>query len=116
MIVTGQRSGFLGPDGQPLIPPADPANEERVARDASGVSARCSATFKPWKVARTVVSMNPKFGIVVRADVVVPPDSKPSFRNICWRLRGADGKEQYATVTQPFEMFDPKESVQPLSP
>jgi hypothetical protein len=116
-VRSAQASGLLGPDEQPLEPPADPGAEPRLADDSSSVVAHCEMAFRDmnkrlaWTTLRVVISRNPQWGVVWRADVAPSDDPDSTFRNICWRRRGHPG---IALETRPLMMFDPAQSIGPL--
>ena len=108
-----QRSGELGPDGQLLEPPPSPGAEPRVATDASGVAAHCEALRQfGWKIERKVVSRNPQYGVVWRADVTLFAFGGSPSRVICWKR---PGRNDYSIIDRPLEMFDATQSVPPLT-
>jgi len=110
----GQSSGQLGRDGQLLEPPPTPGAEPRLTADPTGVAAHCDqvqATFakQGWTVVRKVVSQNPQYGVVWRADITIPGAGEPS-RVICWKTPG----HGFFIVDRPLQMFDPTASIPPL--
>jgi hypothetical protein len=111
-----RKDGVLDANDQPILPPPDPGTATRIAGDPSGVAARCADTMghtlpPGWKVVRTLVTQDPRWGVVWRADVATD-DPSSLFRETCWtRTARTSG---LSTSTQPLEMFDPKRSVPPL--
>ena len=65
------------------------------------------------KFFRKVVSQNPKYGVVWRADAAVLGGENPQLRLICWQRPGHD---DYSFISHPLVMFDPSQSVAPLEP
>ena len=117
-IAEAQSEAIVGADEQFLAPPASPGTEPRLASDPSGVAAYCEAAQQRyakfgWKIVRQVVSQNPQYGVVWRADVTIPRYRDMPSRVICWRR---PGRTDYSFVNQPLEMFDPASSVPPLGP
>jgi hypothetical protein len=113
-----QSTGVLAPDEQLLGPPPTPGTETRLTTDATGVVAHCEATQQVMakhgmKVIRKVVSQNPQYGVIWRADVTTPGDSSQPFRMTCWRI---PGRADYSFLLRPLQMFDPSESIPPLVP
>jgi hypothetical protein len=113
-----QARGVVGPQQELLEPPADPGTEPRIDADASGVAARCQATLAKlgWKIVRSVVSLNPQYGVVWRADVTIPAYPRDLSRIMCWRGPGQTDPDSYAFEDRPLTMFDPAQSVAPLGP
>jgi hypothetical protein len=113
-----QSDDTLGPDGHPLGPPASPGSEPRLTTDQTGVVAHCdllgqALEKRGMKVVRKLVSQNSKYGVVWRADVSTPGEVQAVSRLICWKIPGGSG---FSFIDHPLEMFDPSESVPPLSP
>lgn len=116
-ISDAQASGTLGPDEQPLEPPPSPGTEPRLTSDPTGVAAHCGEVEQTLakhgvKVIRQVLSRNPQYGVVWRADVTMPGFSGEPSRLICWRR---PGRADYSVVDRPLQMFDPSASVPPLA-
>lgn len=115
-----RAQGVIGADDQPLEPPPDPGSEPRLAVDTTGMVARCEKSARrmaselKWKVVRTIVSQNPKWGIVWRADIAPRADPQSWMRDMCWRPRQATGKTEFSMSSRPLEMFDPTKSIKPL--
>jgi hypothetical protein len=65
------------------------------------------------KIVRKVISQNPKYGVVWRADVAMPGDDSPQSRLICWKR---PGHNDYSIISHPLVMFDRSQSVAPLEP
>jgi hypothetical protein len=103
---------LMGPDGQILGPPPSPGAEVRLGADTTGVGASCRSMFErfSWKVVRAVVSQNPTYGVVWRADVATPGEAEASTRLICWKAPGG-----YMFMSDPLVMFDASQSLPPLS-
>ena len=115
LVSEDQANGVLGPDEQPLEPPPTPGSEARLTSDPTGVADHCAATQQSlalfgWKVVRQVVSRNPQYGVVWRADVTMPGGGEPS-RVICWKR---PGRADYSVIDRPLTMFDPSASIPPL--
>ena len=116
-VRAAQAGGTLGRDEQPLEPPADPGTEPRLTDDTPSVVAHCEMAFRDmnkrlsWATLRVVISRNPKWGVVWRADVAPSDDLDSIFRNTCWRRPGHHG---FAFSTRPLDMFDPAASIGPL--
>lgn len=111
-----RKAGVLDANDQPILPPPDPGTATRLASDPSGVAAKCAdimGHMQPpgWKVVRTLVTQDPKWGVVWRADVATD-DPSSLFRDTCWSRTGR--LSGISTSAQPLEMFDPKQSVPPL--
>jgi len=95
-----------------------PGAEMRLTTDPAGVVAHCDQTEQElakrgMKVIRKVVSQNPQYGVVWRADIAVAGDSSTPFRMTCWRI---PGRPDYSFFLRPLQMFDPSESIPPLGP
>ncbi len=118
IVREGQLDGMMGPEGQPLSPPADPGAEPRLKGTLSGVAADCQraveSEFKStnWKLGPVVVSQNPTWGVVWRADVTIDNVPEPDTRYLCWRHAGPH--PGLVISSQPLTMFDPDKSVAPL--
>lgn len=112
--VDDMPDGLIGPDGQVLGPPPSPGAEVRLGADTTGVGASCRSMFErfSWKVVRVVVSRNPTYGVVWRADVATPGEVGASTRLICWKAPGG----RYMIMSDPLVMFDASQSLSPLSP
>jgi hypothetical protein len=65
------------------------------------------------KFIRKVVTQNPKYGVVWRADVAASGADTPDTRLICWKR---PGHSDFSFISHPLEMFDPSQSVAPLEP
>jgi hypothetical protein len=119
-VRSAQSEGILSRDGEPVAPPASPGNEVRVTGALSGAAAQCDVAVRKmnaemnWKIARAVVSRNPKWGVVWRGDAVSPKYPNTPFRDVCWVRPGHAGS--ISMSTQPLEMFDLAQSVAPLAP
>jgi hypothetical protein len=119
-VRSAQAQGILDRHGEPVAPPASPGTEVRLAGDPSRSAARCDAAEREmiaqmgWSISRTVVSRNPKWGVVWRADVTSAKAPESVFRDVCWRRPGHG--RSIAMSTQPLMMFDPGQSVAPLAP
>jgi hypothetical protein len=99
-------------------PPPSPGEEPRLTTDSTGVMAHCDAVQEAlekrgMKVVRKVISQNPEYGVVWRADVAVPGDDSAQSRLICWKR---PGHNDYSVIDHPLTMFDPSASVLPLAP
>ena len=120
LVSDQQAKGILGRNQEFLEPPASPGTEPRLATDPSGVVAQCVTSANPlkgkahWTIERTVVSQNPQYGVVWRADVVTRKYPHNPSRLVCWRLPGAGGDGKIMFEVRPLEMFDPSQSVGPL--
>lgn len=117
-ISEAQSSGELGPDGQLLQPPPEPGTEARLTTDPTGVAAHCDEVRQAfekrgWKIVRKVVSRNPRYGVVWRADVTAPGYPGDPSRLICWRI---PGRADYSILDRPLQMFDRSASIPPLGP
>jgi hypothetical protein len=110
-----QADARTNPGEQALDPPPPaPGTEPRLTTDPSGVVAHCDMVQQKLeerglKVFRKVVSQNPRYGVVWRADVAVPGGGDAASRMICWK-----GRAGYSIVDQPLQMFDPAQSIPPL--
>jgi hypothetical protein len=116
-----RAEGAIGPDDQPLEPPPAPGTEQRLSGDASGVAAQCEAygrqiaTELGWRLVRSVVTQNDRWGVVWRADIA--PDADPSTwsRESCWRSPRANATGGISISSRPLRMFDESKSIEPLS-
>lgn len=116
-----RADGIIGPDDQPLEPPPAPGSEPRLVSDTSGVAAQCESHSRQlaaslgWKFVRGVVTQNPTWGVVWRADIA--PDADPStwMRESCWRAPRAKGAAGISFSSRPLQMFDESESIKPLA-
>ena len=118
-VSESQKAGLVGPDARPLEPPGDPGSEARLDAGKSGVAEECEDTARwyekrGWRIMRAVVSLNPTYGVVWRADYTTPGFRRMPWRMICWQARGTDGTRSLVVEDHPFEMFDSKESLHPL--
>ena len=109
----------MGSNEEILEPPAEPGNEPRLGDDSSGVTARCRDVEKSFAkdgftIVRTVISQNPRWGVVWRADMVSREYPTAPTRVICWRRSGRMKGVTFST--RPLEMFDATQSVGPLEP
>ena len=116
-IRDAQADGVLGPDEQPLEPPAGPGTEPRLTNEPTGVAAGCEANLKGQtklrlRIVRKVISQNSRYGVVWRADVTMRGHRPIPSRYICWKDPERSGLN---VVARPLEMFDPSQSVPPLS-
>jgi len=115
-----QAEGAMDRNQEPLEPPGSPRTEPRLSSDPSGVVAQCLASANPlttkagWTIERTVVSQNPQYGVVWRADVVTRDHPNIPSRVICWRLSGERAGGKVMFEVRPLQMFDPSQSVGPL--
>jgi len=112
-ISAGQADGVLGPDEQLLGPPPAPGAEARLTADPTGVASHCEQMMAKvgWTIVRAVVSQNPQYGVVWRADLTMPGGGSEPSRMICWK---APGRAGYSMISRPLTMFDPAESIPPL--
>ncbi len=117
-LARDQKAGILDANEQPIEPPPGPGTETRVKGDRSEVVARCDEmmgrTIKAlgWKLKRRIVTQDPKWGLVWRADLAPEDDPRTWFRDTCW---SRSGKASGVSISsRPLEMFDPKQSVPPL--
>ena len=118
-VSEGQKMGLTGPDAQPRGPPGDPGSEATLEPGKSGVAAYCEALARDderhgLRFVRKMVSLNPTYGVVWRADYTVPGFRDILSRRTCWQARGVDGTLTYAVEDQPLQMFDSKKSLHPL--
>jgi hypothetical protein len=113
-----QSGDTLGPDGNPLGPPPSPGSEPRLTTDRTGVVAHCDMVGRVlgkrgMKVVGKLVSQNSEYGVVWRADMTAAGYPQSQSRLICWKIPGGSG---YSLFDCPLEMFDPSQSIPPLSP
>ncbi len=95
-------------------PPPAPGTEARLTTDPTGVVAHCDAlqpelAKQGLTVVRKVVSQNPKYGVIWRADVTSSAEGGAESRLICWR-----GRDGFSFFDHPLQMLDPAESIPPL--
>jgi|GEM_PF-2985104 len=115
-----RREGVIGADEQPLEPPPDPGTEPRLSNDPSGVAAKCetftrkTASELGWKFVRSMVTRNTQWGVVWRADVAPEVNPDTWFRDSCWSVQGAHGKDAVSMSSRPLMMFDKTQSIKPL--
>jgi len=108
---------YVSTDDLSARPPPEPGAEPRLTHDPSGVAAQCETETRNemagahWAVNRTLVSQNPTWGVVWRADLW-PDHVKLGMRIVCWRNR-ATGK--LARSKQPLEAWGPFPALAPLS-
>jgi len=120
-ISRSQAMGLIGPDSEPLGPPGDPGSETRLDPAKSGVADQCEDAERSylrfgWRFSRVVVSLNPRFGVVWRADFTQPGYRSIGARMICSQAQGTDGIRRLLVEIHPLEMFDPKQSLHALEP
>jgi hypothetical protein len=113
-----QSDDTLGPDGRPFGPPPSPGSEPRLSTDQTGVVAHCdivgqSLEKRGFKVVGKLVSRSSKYGVVWRADMAAPGDVQVLSRLICWKI---PGRSDFSFLDRPLTMFDPSDSIPPLSP
>jgi hypothetical protein len=113
-----QSDDKLGPDGLPVGPPPSPGSEPRLNTDQTGVVAHCDTLVQAlekrgFKVVHKVVSLNSQYGVVWRADMAGPGDVQVLARFTCWKI---PGRSDYSFLYRPLEMFNPADSIPPLSP
>lgn len=119
-IAQAQADGDLDANDQPIEPPPEPGAAPRLDHDNSGVADKCAAMVRQqmkhlgWKITRTLVTQDPKWGIVWRADVETPDADPVGTREVCWRR--APPHAGFVLSSHPMIMFDPKESLTPLPP
>ena len=89
---------YVALDDPAIRPPPTPAGEAAVTNDPSGVGARCEAETRknlqgsPFAIVRSIVTQNPKWGVVWRADIKAPDDDPIwTDRFVCWQS-AATGK------------------------
>lgn len=115
-----QAEGAMDRNQQPLEPPALPGTEPRLTTDPSGVVKQCLESANPltltagWTFKPIVVSQNPQYDVVWRADVVTRDHPHTPSRVICWRLPGERAGGKVMFEVRPLQMFDPSQSVGPL--
>lgn len=120
-IGKAQAGGFLDAQGQPIGPSADPpASSARVEHDGTGVEAECDHEERGrmanlgWKIVRSLVTDEPKWGIVWRADLATGPDTEHDlWREVCWAHRKGRNLE-LETSSQALDPFDPAQALAPL--
>ncbi len=116
-----RADGVIGPDDQPLEPPPTPGAEPRLTSDASGIAARCESQSRKlaarlgWKFVRGVVTQNPKWGVVWRADIALDADPSTWMRESCWRAPRAKASGGISFSSRPLQMFDESKSIKPLA-
>ncbi|HEX4183100.1 MAG TPA: hypothetical protein VHY34_07570 [Caulobacteraceae bacterium] len=120
LIREDQAEGVLGANEEPLEPPPGPGTETVLDADPSGVATHCKAMAEDdgrlgRKFVSVVVSQNPRWGVVWRADVVMAEYPDIPSRLMCWRRAGAPGPDKFSFLVRPLEMFDPAQSIGPLS-
>ena len=99
-------------------PPPSPGEEPRLTTDSTGVMAHCDVIQaalekRGMKFIRKVISLNPEYGVVWRADTAAMGGETPDTRLVCWKQPGHDG---VSFISHPLVMFDPSQSVAPLAP
>ncbi len=115
-----QIQGLMGQDEELLEPPPAPGTEPVVTADTTGVADHCQAMAKDmtakygWTFDPVVISRNPRWGVVWRADSVMPESPEYRFRRICWQIPHPQGGVKYMLEDRPLDMFDPTQSVGPL--
>jgi hypothetical protein len=114
----GHAHGTIDANGQFMWPNPDPKGAPRLARDPSGVADRCAALVRRvtvplgWKIERTYVTKEARWGVVYRADSATPEDRPLRTRYMCWMKTG--GHPGLMIVTHPFDMLDRRQSLGPL--
>jgi len=120
-IRRAQREGVIGTNEEILGPPAAPGNEPRLTNDSSGIASLCGGVEKSFakddfSIVRIVVSQNPRWGEVWRADMINREYPTAPVRVVCWRRSGRPKSDSVAFSIRPLEMFDATKSVEPLEP
>lgn len=113
-----QSDGGSGPDAPLLGPPPSPGTEPRLTKDSTGVANHClvvdqELAKRGLKTVRQIISRNPQYGVVWRADLAGPGGDDPTTRLTCWKAPGGAG---YSVLLHPLQMFDPSQSISPLAP
>lgn len=113
-----RADGIVDADDQPVQPPPEPGDAPRAGRDPGGIVDRCEAMIRRetaalgWKVSRTLITNDPNWGVVWRADVATPDDPPYVTRETCWMRKGPS--PGLSLSSQPLVMFDPRQSLRPL--
>jgi hypothetical protein len=99
-------------------PPPSPGDEPRLKTDSTGVMTYCDGIQgelekRGMKFFRKVISQNTRYGVVWRADIAAMGSETPDSRVICWKR---PGRGDYSLLIHPLAMFDPSQSVEPLTP
>ncbi len=112
--------GEIDANDEPLEPPPVPGAEQRLTNDPSGVAAHCESTLRKmaappgWKFVRSLVTRNPQWGVVWRADLAPDPDPLTWMREVCWREPSFQAMGRIRLSIRPPRMFDETKSIGPL--
>jgi len=117
-LTDAQSDEGLGPGGLPPGPPMSPGMEARMTTDPTGVVAHCLMVQQPLakrglKIVHQLISRNAAYGVVWRADLAGPDGDAAEMRFVCWKIPGS---VNYSFLAQPLQMFDPSQSIPPLTP
>jgi hypothetical protein len=111
-----RAEGTIDTNDLPLEPPPDPGTEPRLPDDPSGLAAACETGLRKmstdlrWPLTRHVVTRNPKWGVVWRADVAPQRQASTWLRETCWHAPGGG----ISLSSRPLEMFDKSQNIKPL--
>ena len=108
-------SNYVAPDDP--HPSPQPGADVRLAHDTSGVAAECETLTRkefeptPFTVVRSVVTQNPRWGAIWRADIVTTDVRGADIRMTCWRNRVTGA---LARSKQPLEAIGSFPALAPL--
>jgi len=109
---------MIDTNGEPIWPDPDPRAAPRLSHDPTGVTDQCATWVRQmtaslgWKIERTYVTKEAKWGVVYRADVATQDDPPGRTRYMCWMSTGRH--PGLAVFAHPLKMLDARQSLDRL--